>query len=117
MHAGRLGEVARISLLGRHGDDLAAVLEHGALAGGRDVGRADGLGVADATGTRLGQVGGHADLEPGRMARVLRVEEVKVSRLLVDHLARARGGALDREIAVRRCGERRSSAGDRTSRD
>ena len=28
------------------------------------------------------------------------VEEVKVSRLLVDHLARARGGALDREIAV-----------------
>ena len=59
------------------------------------------LGLLDAPRTRFRQVGGHADLEPGRMARVLRGEEVKVSRLLVDHLARARRGALDREIAVR----------------
>ena len=48
--------------------------------------------------TRLGQVGRHADLEPGRLARA-RVEDVQVSRLLVDHLARAGRGALDREVA------------------
>ena len=50
-------------------------------------------------GRRLGQVGGHADLQPRRLARS-RVEDVKVARLLVDHLARAGRGALDRETRV-----------------
>ena len=99
MHAGRLGEVARIALLGRHRDDLAAIFEHGPVAAGRDCEVADVLRIACEAGPRLGQVGGHADLEPVRLPLV-RVEDVDPAGLLVDQLSGAGRGAGDREGIV-----------------
>ena len=70
VHAGRLGQIVRVALLGRHGDDLAAVLEHGPGAGRRNVGVADVLGRAfDVSRPGLGQVAGHADLQPRARSR------------------------------------------------
>ncbi len=97
--AGRLGQVAGVSLLGRHGDDLAAVLEHGAGAAGRNVGAADELRRAlQVSRAQLGQVRGHADPQP-RALRCGGVEQVEVARPLVDQPAPARGHVEDREVA------------------
>ena len=67
MCARGLGQGVSVALLGRDGDDLAAILEHGPLAAGRDPEVSHMLCAAGIAGPGLGQVGGHADLEPARL--------------------------------------------------
>ena len=89
MHARRLGEVVRVALLGRHGDDLAAILEHGPLAGRErcpTAGRASPL-LHSGGGSR--QVGGHADLQPVESRLASGSKRCGPAGLLVDDPARA----------------------------
>ncbi len=80
------GQVARVALLGRHGDDLAPELEHRPGPARREVGVADVLDALHEPGARLPEVGGHGNREALRRAGG-GIEQVQPAGLLVDDLA------------------------------
>jgi len=67
--AGGAGQVADGALLGRDGEDVAAGVEHGALAVGTDVEIVDVLLDVGEPAPGDGAVGGHADGHLGRLLR------------------------------------------------
>jgi len=93
----RPGQVARVALLGRDGDDLAPELEDGPGPGRRDGGIADPLRTLGEPLPKFRQVGGDADPEL-RLAALLEVIKMERAGLFEDDVPGSRGGVEDREI-------------------
>ncbi len=83
MRAQAVGQVADVTLLAWHGNDLAAKIEHGARAGRRQRRVTDPARTLHEPRPQLAQVGGHANRQLLAGPR-LRVEHVQHARLFVD---------------------------------
>ena len=97
VNAGRVGQVPRVALLGRDGDDLAAELDDGPRPARRDADVADVLRPLGEPRPGLHEVGGDADPEPLRLGRV-GFEGVQVPGLLEDDRPGPGADVQDREI-------------------
>ncbi len=92
-------QIARVPFLARHGDDLAAELEHRPRAGRRERGVADVARAFDESRPRFAQVRGNADRQRPRR-RGAGVEHVQPARLLVDDPPAAGRRAEDGKVVV-----------------
>jgi hypothetical protein len=108
VRAGRLRQVARLALLGRHGEDLTAGLEGGAHAGGRQHGAAHHAHDLLRLRSRPWKVSRHLNRQPARLLR-RQVEQMQIAALLVDDGV-ARGGRVH-HVEVGVAGERRDVPG------
>jgi len=99
MHAWGAGQVADIPLVGGDGHDLAAGLEHGPHACGRQAGVADRARGLHPAGPHLGEVAPQGDGHP-LAARRLQVVQVQTAELLVGDGAGPGRGALEIEALV-----------------
>ena len=84
-----VGQVARVALFGRHGEDLAARLEQRAGAGRRDVRVGQPPRDVDELRPQLGDVAGERDLHRRQRAG-LEVVELDLPELLDDDARRGR---------------------------
>ena len=100
MRAGGVRDVARVALFDRHGDELAAVLEHGARPGGGELRVADPVRALGPARAQRAEIGGGADLQARGRSPGQR-QAVQIAGLLIDDAIAVRGGRQHREVGVR----------------
>src|SRR5260370_31116903 len=99
MRAGRVGEVAYVALLGRHGQDLSTRLEHGAGSSGRQTSMLNPCRDLDKMGPDFGEIAGHVNLYGVRLT-ALDIVDMDGAELLIDDGARSRRRRLQIETVV-----------------
>ena len=114
VNAHRAGQVARVSFFRRHGDDLAAEVEHRACARRRQRRVPHVLRAADEARPGLLEIGGDAD---GQLLTGLRrgIQQVEITGLFVHHVAAAGGEREHGEVVVTR--QLRDGFGPRLERE